>query len=192
MPKRTLRQQVLARRKSLSQEEWRASSDLAQLNFLSLEEFTGAECVALYSPAHHEPDTTMILGAAIAAGKKVLYPVVCGNHMVLRQVEGATCLTRGCFGILEPCSGPDHQADEADLIVVPGVVFDLNGHRIGYGKGFYDRFLQHPGRHAHLVGLCYDFQVMDEMSLPVDQHDIQMEVLVTDKRIIHCGSNRRH
>lgn len=191
MPKRTLRKQVLAQRRLLSHTEWRASSDRTQRNLLSLEEFATAECIALYASAHHEPDTGMILEAAMAAGKRVLYPVVRGDEMVLRQVKGITCLRRGCFGILEPAEGPDHQADEADMIVVPGVVFDLNGHRIGYGKGYYDRFLQHPGRRAHLVGLCHDFQVIDG-ALPADLHDIQMEILVTDRRIIRCGSNRRH
>ena len=191
MPKRTLRKQVLAQRRLLSHADWRASSDRAQRHLLSLEEFATAECIALYAPAHHEPDTGTILEIAMAAGKRVLYPVVCGDEMVLRQVKGITCLRRGCFGILEPSEGPDHQADEADMIVVPGVVFDLSGHRIGYGKGYYDRFLQHPGRRAHLVGLCHDFQVIDG-ALPADLHDIQMEILVTDRRIIRCGSNRRH
>ena len=120
----------------------------------------------------------------------MLYPVVCGDLMVLRQVQGLRCLSAGCFGILEPCpTGSEHLADEPDLIVVPGVVFDCGGHRVGYGKGFYDRFLQHPGRKAHLVGLCHDFQLI-EGAIPAEQHDIRMEILVTDRRVIHCRSNR--
>jgi len=111
--------------------------------------------------------------------------------MVLRQVERLEQLSPGCFGILEPCrNGVDHQADEADLIVIPGVAFDQSGHRIGYGKGYYDRFLQHPGRTAGLVGLCHDFQLI-EGNIPADRHDIRMELVVTEKRIIRCGSNRR-
>jgi len=107
--------------------------------------------------------------------------------MVFRQVEGLESLSEGRFGIREPCAtGCDHQADEADLIVVPGVAFDLSGHRIGYGKGFYDRFLQHPGRKAHLVGLCHDFQLIDG-PIPAEGHDIRMELIVTDQRIIRTG-----
>ena len=60
----------------------------------------------------------------------------------------------------------------------------LHGHRIGYGKGYYDRFLQHPGRTAHLVGLCHDFQLIDG-AIPAEEHDIRMELIVTDRRIIH-------
>jgi len=190
MPKRSLRQQMLSRRRALSRDEWLAASRLAQQKFLLLEEYRLAACIALYSPAHNETDTTEILAAAYGAGKRVLYPAVCGRDMVLRQVEDVTHLAQGSFGILEPCStGVDHAADEADLIVVPGVAFDPVGHRIGFGKGFYDRFLAHPGRKAHLVGLCHDFQLIDG-AVPAEGHDIRMEIIVTDKRVIRCGSNR--
>lgn len=184
MPKRSLRSQLLAERRALSHDAWHASSSKAQLNLLSLDEYVTAQCIALYAPAHNETDTGLILASAFQAGKRVLYPAVCGHHMVFRQVERVEALQEGTFGILEPCpTGIDHQADEADLIVVPGVVFDLGGHRIGYGKGFYDRFLQHPGRRAHLVGLCHDFQLTDG-AIAADVHDIPMEIVVTDKRII--------
>ena len=184
MPKRTLRQQILARRRALNHEQWRAASQIAQGRLVALEEFTRAECVALYAPAHNETDTADILAQAFAAGKRVLYPAVCDERMVFRQVEGLGSLAEGTFGILEPCStGCDHLADEPDLIVVPGVAFDLSGHRIGYGKGFYDRFLQHPGRNAHLVGLCHDFQLIDG-AIPAEGHDIRMELIVTDQRVV--------
>jgi 5-formyltetrahydrofolate cyclo-ligase len=190
MPKRSLRQQMLARRRSLSCDEWLTSSYLAQRNFLSLEEYALAACIALYAPAHNEADTAEILEASFKAGKRVLYPAVCGDRMVFRQVEGVASMERGSFGILEPCpTGIDHHADEADLIVVPGVAFDSEGHRIGYGKGFYDRFLRHPGRTAHLVGLCHDFQLIDG-NIPAEGHDIRMEIIVTDKRIVRCRGNR--
>lgn len=187
MPKRSLRSQLLAQRRALDHDAWQASSHNAQQNLLSLEEYQCSECIALYAPAHNETDTADILAHAFEAGKRVLYPAVCGQHMVFRLVEGLHSLQQGTFGILEPCAvGPDHQADEADLIVVPGVAFDHAGHRIGYGKGFYDRFLQHPGLKAHLIGLCHDFQLL-ETPIPGEQHDIPMEIIVSDRRIIHIA-----
>ena len=187
MPKRSLRSQLLAQRRALGHDAWLMSSHLAQQHLLSLDEYQRAECIALYAPAHNETDTAEILADAFDAGKRILYPAVCGKHMVFRLVEGLHSLQQGAFGILEPCAtGIDHQADEADLIVVPGVVFDLNGQRIGYGKGFYDRFLQHPGRKAHLVGLCHDFQLVDN-AIPGEQHDIAMEIIVSERRIIHIS-----
>lgn len=191
MPKRSLRQQMLTQRRALSHDEWLTSSRLAQQGLLSLEEYREAACIALYAPAHNETDTSAILLAAFQAGKRVLYPAVCGHEMVLRHVEGMSSLAEGSFGILEPCpTGIDHTAETADLIVVPGVAFDGDGHRVGYGKGFYDRFLRHPGRRAHLVGLCHDFQLI-EGKIPAEGHDIRMEIIVTDRRIIRCGGNRR-
>lgn len=188
MPKRSLRSHLLAQRRGLSHDVWSSHSHAAQLNLLSLDEYCRAECVALYAPAHNEIDTGLIMTAAFQAGKRVLYPAVCGHHMVFRLVERIEELKEGAFGILEPCpTGVDHHADEADLIVVPGVGFDLLGHRIGYGKGFYDRFLDHPGRRAHLIGLCHDFQVTTG-AIPADSHDIPMEIIVTDTRIIRIPS----
>ncbi|MDA8412800.1 MAG: 5-formyltetrahydrofolate cyclo-ligase [Desulfobacteraceae bacterium] len=185
MPKRSLRQQMLARRRALSHDQWLASSRMAQRQLIALEEFLRAGCIALYAPAHKETDTVEILEAAFAAGKRVLYPAVCGERMVFRQVEALQHLAEGSFGILEPCpTGVDLHADEPDLIVVPGVAFDHCGHRIGYGKGYYDRFLRHPGRKAHLVGLCHDFQLVDG-AIPAEEHDMRMELIVTDRRIVH-------
>ena len=191
MPKRSLRSQLLAQRRALSHDLWRAFSRAAQLRLLSLDEYTEADCIALYAPAHNETDTELLLTAAFQAGKRVLYPAVCGHQMVFRLVERIEALQKGAFGILEPSpTGTDHQADEADLIVVPGVAFDLAGHRVGYGKGFYDRFLHHPDCSAHLVGLCHDFQLRDEL-IPADAHDIPMEIIVSDKRIIRTKSVNR-
>jgi 5-formyltetrahydrofolate cyclo-ligase len=105
--------------------------------------------------------------------------------MVFRQVTGLDALQEGAFGIPEPRpTGIEHEAEGADLIVVPGVAFDLSGHRIGYGKGYYDRFLELPERKACLVGLCHDFQLIDG-AIQADRHDIQMDIIVTDRRIIY-------
>ena len=187
MPKRSLRQQILARRRALSHDLWLTSSRMAQQQLVCLDEFTRANCIALYAPVHNETGTSEIMEVAVTAGKRVLYPAVCGDRMVFRHVTGIECLAEGCFGILEPCpTGYDHQADEPDLIVVPGVAFDLSGHRIGYGKGFYDRFLRHPGRTAHLIGLCHDFQLIGG-AIPAEEHDIHMELVVTDQRIIRIA-----
>ncbi|HIJ88932.1 MAG TPA: 5-formyltetrahydrofolate cyclo-ligase [Desulfuromonadales bacterium] len=187
MPKRSLRSQLLAQRRSLGHDSWCVSSRAAQLNLLSLDEYAAADCIALYAPAHNETDTELLLAAAFRAGKRVLFPAVCGQQMVFRRVERLEELQKGAFGILEPCrTGADHQADEADLIVIPGVGFDLSGHRIGYGKGFYDRFLHHPDCSAHLIGLCHDFQLIEEL-IPADAHDIPMEIIVSDRRIVRIG-----
>ncbi|OGT98573.1 MAG: 5-formyltetrahydrofolate cyclo-ligase [Geobacteraceae bacterium GWC2_48_7] len=192
MPKQARRTGMLAQRRELSDSDWRTASKKAQLQLLGLEEYQRALSVALYYPAHRETDTMMIAEAALAEGKKLLFPVVCGLEMEMHQVENIDQLKPGRFGIHEPCR-PEirSQSGLPDLIVIPGVLFDLNGHRIGYGKGYYDRFLEQHSGNGHLVGLCHDFQLVDD-PIPADRHDIRMEVIVTDKRVIRLGSNRRH
>jgi len=185
MPKRTLRSQLLQERRALSHDAWMAASLAAEDNLLSLEEYFSSGTVALYAAVHQEVDTALIFAAAIESHKKVFYPAISGNEMLFRQVESLNSLRKGAYKIPEPCpNGIEHQADQVELIVVPGVAFDIFGHRIGYGKGYYDRFLNHPGRKAHLVGLCHDFQLI-EGKIPADSHDIQMDVIVTDRRIIY-------
>ncbi len=186
MPKRTLRQQMLTQRKALSGDQWQANSLLAQQQLIGLKEFLQSECVALYSPLMNEIDTALLRDQAFAGGKRVLYPLVCGDQMVFRQVEVGHQLAPGSFGILEPCTvGIDHTAEAADLIVIPGVAFDLTGHRIGFGKGYYDRFLQNPVLNACLVGFCHDFQLRADL-IPADLHDVRMDIIVTESRIIRC------
>lgn len=172
-------------RRMLSRNEWLESSRSAQHNLLSLPEYCQAGCIAVYAAVHGEVDTDGIAERALASGKRVLYPATCGMEMVLREAVSLNALREGAFGIPEPYPGEaEHQADEPDLIVVPGVVFDLFGHRIGYGKGYYDRFLRHPGRKACLAGLCHDFQLVDG-TVPADRHDIRMDIIVTGRRIIY-------
>jgi len=192
MPKRSLRQLMLARRRALTHDEWRDSSLQAQRNLLNLQEYLAASCIALYAPIQNETDTAEIFAAAILAGKRVLCPAFCGQEIVLRQVKEPFSFKMGKFGIPEPpLESSEYLADEPGLIVVPGVAFDPSGHRIGFGKGYYDRFLNNPMRSAKLTGLCHDFQVTAE-AIPAEEHDIRMDTVVTDKRVIRCGSNRRH
>ena len=190
MPKRSLRSQLLAKRLALSHEVWLKSSRSAQRNLLSLNEYIQADSVALYVAVHQEVDTSGLLLAAVQSGKRVLYPALCGKQMVFRAVDRFDALHPGAFGIPEPPpTGVDCLADAADFIVVPGIAFDRSGNRIGYGKGYYDVFLENSGRKACLAGLCHDFQLIDG-AIPADRHDIQMDIIITDRRIIYCRSNR--
>lgn len=190
MPKHAIRKRILAQRHGLDQERWQHSSRSAQLNLLGLAEYAGASCVALYMAVRGEVDTSLILRRCRDDGKRVLLPAVCGSEMVFRLLDAGEELRPGCYGIPEPCpTGPDHDASTADLIVVPGVAFDRAGHRIGHGRGYYDRFLDHRGRKGHLVGFCHDFQLLDE-PIPVEGHDIRMELIVTDRRVIRCAGEQ--
>jgi len=183
MPKRSLRSSMLAQRSSLSAEQWQLNSLRAQERLLGLELFQQARWVALYAPLQNEIDTALLFAAARRAGKRVWYPLVCGKQLAFHEVTALEQLSRGSFGILEPCPVMVGQEQAVpDLIVVPGVAFDLHGHRVGFGKGYYDRYLAELQQLPLLVGLCHDFQLCDQV--PAEGHDIRMHCLVTESRTV--------
>jgi len=174
---------MLAMRKGLSAAESAAAGRLAQQSLMETEEFSQAGVVALYAPIHNEMETADVLRQALASGKTVLFPAVCPDGLVFRSIVNASDLHKGAFGIPEPAMKcPAHPPGEADLIVVPGVVFDMEGRRIGYGKGYYDRALHRLEGNGRLIGFCYDFQVVEE--IPGYSHDVQMDLIITERRII--------
>jgi 5-formyltetrahydrofolate cyclo-ligase len=183
MPKRSLRQLLLAERKALSAAESRSASHLVQRKFTASEEFTGARVLALYAAVHNEVDTTEVMREALASGKVLLYPAVCGGGLVFRRISDPAELRQGAFGIMEPDTTCEALApQEIDIIVVPGVAFDVSGKRIGYGKGYYDRVLHSLEGEGKLMGFCYDFQLLDE--IVGEPHDVKMDLIITEKRVV--------
>jgi 5-formyltetrahydrofolate cyclo-ligase len=183
MPKHVLRQDLLTRRRTMRLSSWQAASTAAQERLIKLDPFRLARCIVLYSPVQQEIGTDLLFAAANADGKTILYPAVSGNSLRFQRVTRLEQLVSGSFGILEPCcSAEDRALDEADLIVVPGVAFDLRGHRIGFGKGYYDRCLSRLSGAPVVAGICHDFQLLDH--IPAEGHDIRMQYVVTDKRLI--------
>ena len=146
-------------------------------------EFAEARVVALYAPIHNEVDTAEVMQAALASTKIVLFPAICHNGLEFRRITNSSVLRRGAFNILEPdATCPVHSPEEADLIVVPGVTFDICGRRIGYGKGYYDKSLHQLEGKGRMVGFCYDFQLVDEIA--DDPHDVKMDMIITERRTI--------
>jgi 5-formyltetrahydrofolate cyclo-ligase len=183
MLKRSLRRSMLAHRKSLSPEELRSASLIVQKTFLDTDNFRRARSILVYSPINHEVDTELIVRCALDSGKKIAFPTVVGEELFFCEVKDLSSLKKGKFGIMEPCAtGNVVIPENADVLVVPGVAFDLNGHRIGYGKGYYDKTLHRLEGHGKLVGLCYDFQLVDEIL--AEAHDIKMDLIITEKRVV--------
>jgi 5-formyltetrahydrofolate cyclo-ligase len=181
--KKTVRQQVLAQRRALSSAQIVELGIAAQLQLLQLSVFLDATSVVLYAAIHGEVGTDLLCAQATAQGKAVLYPAMVGHALEFRQVVSLEEMVPGKYGILEPTpSSSVWEPAHVDLIVVPGVAFDLQGHRIGYGKGFYDRTLHTLEGCGRLYGLCYDFQLIEEIAaIP---HDVRMDGVVTEHRVI--------
>jgi 5-formyltetrahydrofolate cyclo-ligase len=174
---------MLARRRAFPEAEARSASLLAQQALIATSEFVAARVVGLYAPVHNEVETAEVMHAALASAKMVLFPAVCPGGLEFRRIYDSCMLHRGAFSIPEPGAAcPAHSPEEADLIVVPGVAFDIKGRRIGYGKGYYDRALHQLEGRGRLVGFCYDFQVVNEIA--EESHDVMMDLIITERRVI--------
>ncbi|HMB14890.1 MAG TPA: 5-formyltetrahydrofolate cyclo-ligase [Pelovirga sp.] len=182
MDKKAIRAHMLGRRSALLLEQVEQLSRLAQQRLLATELFSSVQSMALYSPIHNEIATSEIFAAACRQGKLVYYPRVAGEALHFVEINSPGQLIPGSFGVLEPAAELNSSQQVPDLILVPGVAFDRFGHRLGYGRGFYDRYLSRFSDQVVRVGFSYSFQLCD--ALPVDAHDQSLDVLVTDTETI--------
>jgi len=182
MPKKNLREEILARRKSLAAETCLALSLEIQARFIDMIEYRDASVIALYSAILNEVFTEEILRAARLNGKKVVYPRVRDSLLEFAEVRERSDLVPGVYGILEPSGTSVCSVREIDLMLLPGVAFDLSGYRLGYGKGYYDRTLHGFLGDVLLVGLAFDMQVVE--TIPAEIHDVRLDLLLTEERMV--------
>jgi len=186
MPKRPIREKLLAARRQCSAETCRCLSGLIQARFLAGEDYRRAGCLGLYSPVLNEVQTELVARRCLADGKRLAYPRVTAEGLQFVEVSGHDELAPGAFGIPEPPGQRVIALEDLDVLVVPGVGFDLAGHRLGYGKGYYDRLLVSACPALERVGFAYEFQVVEQ--LPAAAHDCRLTQLVTDQRLLRFAS----
>ena len=135
--------------------------------------FSQAQTILLYSALPDEVQTQSLLDELTEAGKTVLLPkVVSSEDMELHRYTGASSLQSGAYGIMEPVGERFTDYAAIDVAVVPGMAFDAQGHRLGRGKGYYDRFLAKVPD-VYKIGLCFSWQMVDEV--PSEANDITMD-----------------
>jgi len=150
--------------------------------------YINADTVMAYVDFNNEVSTREFIQNAIKEGKKVALPLISPDrsHISARIISSLeTDLVPGVFGILEPIPEKTKPVpvDNIDLIIVPGLAFDVKKYRLGYGKGYYDHFLASGLRHkCARIGVAYDFQVVEE--LPVESHDVPLDMIFTELRNI--------
>lgn len=141
--------------------------------------FRKAKTVAFYLPIRGEVDITPLLDRR--SRKIFVLPRVKGKTLQFHAVESLEHTAKGKFNILEPHSHlPKIKPQDLDLLFIPGVVFAENGHRIGYGKGHYDRLLKKTG--CLKIGIAYEFQIVK--NIPGEPHDVPMDMIITDRRTL--------
>ncbi|MFH0956674.1 MAG: 5-formyltetrahydrofolate cyclo-ligase [Candidatus Aenigmatarchaeota archaeon] len=191
--KRAIRKEMKEERDGLSHTEMEALSLKVKDHLFSTPEFRKARTVMFYASFGSEVQTERMIREALAMGKRVALPVVSeggGSHSIvpygIKDFPGDAC--PGAYGIMEPSAKRCRvvPAEEIELVIVPGTAFDCDGGRIGYGKGYYDRFLAKVPK-AVVIGLAYDFQVLGAgCRIPREEHDARVCLVVTDERIIRA------
>ncbi len=183
---------MLQKRRSQSSEEIERKSALFQNRLLTFSLFLEGRGVLFYLAMEDEVQTRPIIERALAMGKTISVPLIeKGEKEIIPSIlkDPDKELTPGPWGILEPNrkSYRPCPLEEIDVVVVPGVAFDEAGNRLGFGRGFYDKFLRKlPGR-VNFVALAFELQVVG--SLPFRSHDVAVNYIITEKRIIQCGES---
>ncbi len=189
--KEKIRANALKKRCNLSERERAIKSRAIIQRVLSLQEIKRAECISCYAGVNSEVRTLSLISQLLASSKKVAVPaVVDRERMEMYQIESLDELEKN-NGFIEPRGefrrfcGPER----IDAVLVPGIAFDEKGHRIGYGKGYYDRFMKRLRKGIPLIGLAFECQIVKK--IPVEEHDVRLEKIITEKRTINCNVSTR-
>lgn len=176
--RQSLRSQMMKHRQSLSGEQITQASQAIARTLNELSPVQKAKTIMGFAAIKNEIDLWPFMEEQRSLGKKILLPRVEGDQLIAVEWQGKEASKISSFGICEPL-GPACPADEIDVVLVPGLVFDARGYRLGYGKGFYDRFLPLLRSNAFKCGIAYEFQVVDNVYPHAE--DVALHWIVTDK-----------
>lgn len=194
VPKDELRRELLARRDRIPPEVRTIKSGLIRARLVSSGYFQNASVIFSFASFRSEVDTFGIMEESFRSGKKVVVSKVdLENHqLTLCEIFSTGELESGHMGIPEPARIDDERKigiSSVDLILVPGAGFDLDGNRIGYGAGYYDRMLAGLKNVVPIVAPAFEEQIVE--SIPAEEHDVKVQVIVTDRRFIECRQELR-
>jgi len=161
------------------------SKNIAE-KFFDTSYYINSSNILIYYPFRSEVDTTIVIKKALKDGKNIILPRVSGHRLELFYVDDPKKqLKKGVYNIMEPNAVLCKKAriSGIDLVVVPGVGFDRNLNRLGYGGGFYDKLLQCIPKKVKKIAFCFDIQVIDR--IPVSKDDIKVDLLITDTGTYH-------
>jgi 5-formyltetrahydrofolate cyclo-ligase len=173
-------------RNSLSKGEISKKSSEVEKRLFLLPEFKKSNAILFYASFGKEIETEKMIEKALANKKNVCVPVTSFKDKTLlaSSIKGLSDLEKKPNGLIEPRKINSCPIEKIDLIVVPGVVFDEEGYRVGYGGGFYDRLLKKAPRKTVTVGLCFEQNIAK--NVPKQSHDAKMDFVISEKRVIAC------
>jgi 5-formyltetrahydrofolate cyclo-ligase len=186
--KAEIRRQLLSRRDHIPPEVRKAKNRIIRESLLSLAAFRNAGIIFLYASFRTEVDTAELIKASLSGGKRVVLPKVDRERgeLLLVEISDFSDLVPGYLGIPEPrVPGKQMDINDIALVILPGAGYDAAGNRIGYGGGYYDRLLSRLQMPVPLIAPAYEEQIID--AIPSEPHDIRVQMIVTDRRLIKCG-----
>ena len=175
MDKKELRSTIRERKRAMTEEEIASRSEKLGQLFAQSEAYKAAKTIYGYLPYNQEVRTVPMLEQALKDGKRVAVPKVYGDEMKFLYLDDLSQVEKGYAGIPEPIADEPVADDDTALVLMPGLAFDPSGHRIGYGGGFYDKFLAAEPNHPTLA-LCYEFQMLPR--LDTEEHDIPVDTVL--------------
>lgn len=184
MRKQDIRKIIKMKRKGLNKDIKEKLDIRIMDNFLNSEYIDKSNVVFIYVSMENEINTISMISKLLNMGKRVAVPKVIPDkkEMVALEIKSLSELNEsGAFGILEPDMTKEDIGHKVDLIIVPGLAFDKRGYRIGYGGGFYDKFLE-KYNDITTVCLCYNFQIID--NIPYEDFDEKVDVIITEDEMI--------
>ena len=174
--KKEIRKRIRERKKSFSLDQKRNKSKSIFEKLEKLDHFKESSVIMVYWSMDDEVYTHEFV-QNLHGKKRIILPIVKGDTLILKEFSGMSKMKIGeQFGIAEPIGKPFEEVEQLDLIIVPGVAFDEERNRLGRGKAYYDKLLKSTT--ALKVGVCFDFQLIDKV--PVDEHDIKMDLIISD------------
>jgi len=182
--KNLLRKKIQQIRDCLSEKERIAASEKIADRFFKTKEYRNAKNIFIFYPFRSEIDTTIIIKKAVSDGKRIILPKVAGEKLKLFFIDKASKqLKPGAYGIMEPCEDKCKQAkiSQINLAVIPGICFDRNCNRLGYGRGFYDKIIPQLPVKTKRIALCFHIQMIKKV--PVERHDSKVDKIITEENI---------
>jgi len=185
--KNQIRKQLILKRKNLTWSEVIEKSSIIKNKLFKLNDFKQASTILFYVSYNNEVYTHEMIKELLTSKKIVVVPIADKKNrsLILSKIKNWNNLSVGSYNILEPKKEiiKEVNIESIDLMIVPGVGFDENGRRIGHGKGYYDKLLKNS-KHATSIGISFECQIVKR--IPTQNHDIPVDKIVTEKRVIYC------
>lgn len=183
--KKLLRAEIIKKRQNMTEMEFKKYSFEVFNNIINWQLFKDKNNLMFYYSFRNEVDTLEIIEECFRCGKNVFLPKTIKETTTILpcKIDSILDLEKGEYGIMEPPQRKIFPKNDIDIVFVPGVAFDRKGYRIGYGAGYYDRFLR--DYKGIKVGICFEFQVMENVFQ--EEHDVSMDYLITERGITNTG-----